>query len=646
MDNLSSIVNYDSQQATSYFERECLEKLHQLKISLDDFYYNTDTPLVSNEIYDILKNTLIKRDPNYIPPVGAKIRSHENRVKIPFWMGSVNTFTPENILEINRWMKKNNSPTFVVSEKLDGVSGCLIYNNGKKTLYTRGDGIIGANISHVIQYISNIPTISENIAVRGELIIRKDTFQKKYYSDGKETTNKTDKFYKNARNMVAGIIGAKTIRAGLHDIQFVAYEIIGNETMPKQSDQFIKLKTLGFTVAMNKQINIFNDIDKLVKLHNQFKTISNYEIDGIVVSANVEYDRNLSGNPEYLFAFKVLNSKSIYTTTVLDIEWNISQWGQIIPVAILKPITLPDIIIQRVSLSNAFRMKEKMVGPGAIVKITRSQEIIPYLYDVVQPCKELKWPDIEYKWDENNVHIKCNENSPEIVGKMKIKLISNFFASMNIKHISQATVQKLYNNGFNTLLKIINIKESDLIKIDGIHLKSANRIISNIRKGLYNVKAPDLLGAAGVFGYGIGKKRVIMLMTDIPDLLTAERNGLKERILEVDGFSDIMADKVINHIDDAVEFIDCVSKYVSFANSTRVSSLLVGQKFVFSGFRSKDLEQNIVDRGGKIVTSVSTKTSGIVVANKDGQSTIKISKALSLGIPIYTKDDFIKKFII
>ena len=134
-------------------------------------------------------------------------------------------------------------------------------------------------------------------------------------------------------------------------------------------------------------------------------------------------------------------------------------------------------------------------------------------------------------------------------------------------------------------------------------------------------------------------------MTDIPDLLTAKKRGLKKRILEVEGFSEIMAQKVYENVDSAVEFVDEISKFVSFTEDTRVSDVLVGQKFVFSGFRSKELEQDIIDRGGKIVSSVSKKTNGIVVNNKEGKQSTKVVKAESLGIEIYTKDEFIKKYI-
>ena len=645
MDELKKIKEYDTKKMKEYCMETSITKLHNLKLYLDDLYYNTESYELSDSLYDVLKDTLMKRDPNYIPPVGAKIRTNDNRVILPYWMGSASKITLDEKKELDRWCDKNYCDNLVISEKLDGVSGMLTCIDGKMKLYTRGDGEIGADISYIIQYIKSIPCVKNNIAVRGELIINKKIFEEKYYNDGKNEKG-FGRLYKNARNMVAGLVGAKTVRNGLYDIEFVVYEIIGDNTMPKQSDQMYKLKKMGFKTAKNKVIEFSNNIDNFIYYYNKFKEESEYDIDGIIVQSNIQYDRNTSGNPSYLFAFKINSEENIFPTTVLDIEWSITSWGQIIPVAIIEPIELTGNTIKRVTVSNAGLMKLKGIGPGAIINVTRSNDVIPFIVNVIKKCKEFKWPDITYEWDENEVHLNVVDADDKVIAEMRIKMFAKFFAKMGIKHISKQTVAKLYTYGFDTLLKIIAVTEKDLINIDGIQQKSAERIVTNIKEGLKGIKAPTLLGSCGVFGFGIGRKRVITLMTDIPDLLSGNKKGLKNRVLDVEGFSDIMADKVVNNIDDAISFVDEVSKYVSFVDDTRVSDVFVGQKYVFSGFRSKELEKSIEDRGGKTVTSVSKKTSGIIVANKDVKSTVKVDKAINLGVPVYTKDEFIEKFII
>ena len=646
MDNLTKTQRYNTKEMKKYCDTENLDGLHNLKLYLDDLYYNTDSPELSDKLYDILKDKLKGRDPKYIPAVGAKIRSNENRVKLPYWMGSTSKLTPDEQKGLDRWIDKNPCKELLISEKLDGVSGTFTCVNGVKKLYTRGDGIVGADISYLIQYIDSIPDIKEDIAVRGELIIKKSVFEEKYYYDGKGCgrTN-CGRTYRNARNMVSGLVGAKTVRAGLNDIQFVVYEIVGNTTMPVPFKHMKKLKKFGFTTAIHEKIKVTNVMDEWVDLHNRFKEKSEYEIDGIVVQSNVEYDRNPDGNPSYVFAFKVNSEDSIHSTTVMDIEWSISSWGQIVPVAIIDPIELPGNTLRRVTVSNAGLMRKKMIGPGAIIRVTRSKDVIPFIVSVDEPCDKLKWPDVDYEWDDNEVHLNVVDASPEIIGNMRVKLFSKFFAKMGIKHVSKATVGKMYKAGFDTLLKIIGASKNDLLTVGGFKEKSATRIYDNIKNGLKGVKAPELMGSCGVFGFGVGRKRVIALMTDIPDLLIAEKEGLKDRVLGVEGFSEIMADKVIGNIDYAIQFIDEISKYVSFVNDTRVSDVLVGQKFCFSGFRSKELEVKIEDRGGKVVTSVSKKTSGIIVCNKSGQATGKVAKAIELGVIVYTNEEFTKKFI-
>jgi DNA ligase (NAD+) len=645
MDALSNqLFKLKEKDYKEYIQKSELNILYQLKIYLDDKYYNTSETILRDKRYDYLKDSLIKRDINYIPTIGSEI-SKKDRVNLEYWLGSVDKITPSEEKELSRWKDKNNSESYLTTEKLDGVSGMFIHKDGKYSLFTRGDGIIGGDISYLIKHISSIPNnLKENIVVRGELIMEKKVFESKYKQDSiKKIAKKT---YKHSRNMIAGMVGSKTINEGVVDIKFIVYEIIGDKLMDTPINQLKKLEKLGFTVAMFKEVKEILDIKILEDLHATFKKKSKFEIDGIIIQSNSKYERNTSGNPSYMFAFKVNGIDNIVETTVMYIEWSVTKWGQIIPVAIIEPIELPGVTISRVTVSNAGLMVEKMIGPGCIINVTRSKEVIPYIVDVVEKCENLKYPDIKYEWDENRVHLNVIEPSKEIVAIMKVKMIASFFDKMGIKHVSEQTVKKMYNKGLDTLLKIISCDKKKLMKIVEFKEKSAERITENIKKGLQNIKVEDLLSASGIFGSGVGKRRVTSLMTDIPDLLCGKKTGLKKRIMEVDGFSEIITNKVYNNIDKAIEFIDSVSEYVNFAEDTRVSNDFVGLKFVFSGFRSKELEQEITNRGGTVTTSVSKKTSGLIVADvgdKEGK-TGKAIKALECGVKIYTKEEFKNSF--
>lgn len=633
MEKLTSLEN---RELKKYLKTESIEVLKKLKIELDDVYYNTGESVIEDDKYDLLKETLKQRDETYVYSVGSKLREGENRVEIPYWLGSLDKITPEEPEVLERWKKSNSSDEYVVLEKLDGVSCLLVCEEDKISLYTRGDGIIGADISYLLPYFNRIPKKLENISIRGELIIKKSNFEKYKTS------------YKNPRNMVAGIIGAKTSRKGLEDIDFITYEIVGNETMPDPSKQLKYLKKLGFSVAKYTVINSIN-IEILSKLLIQLKEESEYEIDGIVIVANEKYDRNTSGNPDYMFAFKMLLGDLIRETVVKNIEWNVSKWGQLKPVVILEPVELSGVTITRATAYHGKYIEDNKLGPGAIVKITRSKDVIPYIVDVVSQADKAQMP-IDYRWDKNHVNIMIGKKEKKNQQRaMCIKLISNFFAKLGIKYVSESTVSKMYNNGLDNVFKILGASKERLLQVPEFHEKSVERIYTNIHN-LKNVKLAKILGASGIFGFGIGIKRMESLLLDIPDLFVIYKNKSRDELIEmiigVEGFSDIMAIHIVDNISYADLLIKKISEYITFEEDKRVSNDMTGNKYVMTGFRDIKLEEDISQRGGKVTSSVSKNTTALIVDKKNDKLTGKLSKANELGVPIYTREEFIKLYLI
>jgi len=642
--DITKIESLSSNNLRSFLNTENINTLHKLKLYMDDIYYNTGDDIVEDWRYDMLKDVLQRRDPDYIPSVGANLRKGENRTTLPFWLGSADKITPAEPDALRKWILENPAKKYMITDKLDGVSCLLSCRNGRVKLFTRGNGVIGADISYLSGYFG-IPDLTERtINVRGELIMTKEQFapyRRQGNTRGKIESGSKD--YKNARSMVAGVIGAKTARHGLKDINFVAYEIVGDTTMSKPSSQLKKLVKLGFHVVRHRLVD---NLDSLSSIYQDFKNSSPYEIDGIIVQSNVPYDRNTSGNPTYMFAYKMLVTDNIHATTVLNVEWNISKWGQLKPVVIVDPVELEDITMSRVTAHNAKYVFDNQIGPGAIIRITRSKDVIPYIVDIVKKADNTSEPTVEWKWDKN----KVNALIVEYDNIMCIKLIAGFFAKLGIKHVSEATVSRLYENGLDSLLKIISASEERLLQVPRFKEGLARRTAVNIRQGLQNVKVSTVLGASGIFGNGIGRKRMDVLLLDIPDILTLYKtistSELKRRILSVEGFSDIMADKIVKNIKWADKLITKLKKYATFQKEIRVSDTLKGKKFVMSGFRDKKLENDITERGGKTVSSVSKNTSGLIVIDKTAKVTGKIQKAHDLGIPIYEKDEFIAKFIV
>lgn len=632
--NKMSIAAYKT-----FLQKEDTRVLHKLKIHFDDLYYNTGEFTVEDDRYDMLKDILKIRDPGYTPPVGAKLRQGENRAKLPFWLGSLDKITPKEEDALKRFIKSNLAAGYVITEKLDGVSCLFISSKKGIKLYTRGNGLIGADISYLASHFKlNVPG-TRDIVVRGELILKKKVFEKKYRG---KTINGRE--YKNARNMVSGLIGGKTVRQGLEDIDFVTYEIVGDETMPKPSLQLQELAKLGFKTVENKTVKNIS-VNTLARLLQQFKASSQYEIDGITVQADEQYDRNPNGNPDYMIAFKMLSEESIRETTVQEVEWNVSKWGQLKPVVIVNPIQLNDITITRATAHNAKYVEENSLGPGAVIKITRSKDVIPYIVEVISGAEIPQMPKVPFSWDANHVNISVQKEDDT----MCIKLISDFFAKLGIKQVSEATVGKMFKNGLDNLLKIVGASKERLLQVPEFKDRSAERIFINIKNGLQNIRISTLVGASGVLGFGIGRKRMDMLLLDIPDLLdiykTKTKKQMIETIVKVDGFSDITAAKVVSNLKYAVLFVAKMKPFISLKIEKRISSTMKGEKYVMSGFRDKQLEEDIAGRGGKVVTSVSKNTTAIIVSDKSGKESSKVLAAKKLNVPVYEKEDFISEFI-
>lgn len=638
---IKKISKYSDKDIIEYFGKTDLNILHNMKLYLDDLYYNTGISSGLDDYqYDALKEILGERDPGYIPEIGAKIRTNDNKVDLPFWLGSMNKLKPDDESEFNRWLIKNKSEEYILEDKLDGISCLLIAEGGKLKLYTRGDGKIGSDISYFAQYFKNLPDMTSiknigNIAIRGELILQEDVFITKYSDE-----------FANPRNFVAGRIGSKTVREGLKDIEFIAYEIVKSGICLKPEEQLNTLRELGFTVVTHRILPEIS-IEALVDNLYLSKKESKYEIDGIIVQSNVPYVRNTSGNPQYAFAFKVRMASNLLNAEVEEVIWNVSKWGLIKPRIRIKPIKLSGVTITYTTGFNAKYIEENNIGPGTILKITRSGDVIPFIVEVVKSTDAQFPSDIEYDWNETHVDIHVKNDTDDNTTDMCVKLVASFFSSLKIKYISEATITKMYKHGLNNVIKIVSASQADFEKIEGFGKRSAERSYENIHNGLQNITLSMLLGASGVFGMSIGKRKTEVLLDSIPNLLEIYKDLSREELVmlinSVEGFSDKTTAKIIENLPWADKFYQNIKPYVSIKEEIIATNDLENMKVVFTGFRDTALEEKVKLRGGKVVTSVSKNTTVLVVADKDSKSS-KVQKAIELGIDIYDKEEFQKTF--
>ena len=635
---ISKIESLQEKDFKEYIDTESLSLLHEVKLYSDDIYYNTgNSSGLTDWKYDSIKETLNKRDPKYIVPTGTRIRENENRVKIPFWLGSMDKKKDEK--DISKWMSSNKGKNYIIEDKLDGVS-CLIIIKGEKVkIFTRGDGVVGADISYLSQYIKNIPKVSKSsISVRGELIINYKLFKKKYSKD-----------FANPRNMVSGLIGSKTIKEGLEDIEFIAYEIISDGLAHTPSVQLDLLDSAGFK-TVNRQLVENVNLENLTEILIFNKEISKYEIDGLIVQANAEYTRNTSGNPDYAFAFKMRFEDNLIEAKVLGVQWNISKWGVLKPRVEIIPVQLGGVTISWASGFNAKFILEKSIGPEAIIEITRSGDVIPYILRVIKKADKPDMPQLTYIWNQSKVDIHSDEYSDTST----VKKIASFFAELGIKHVGEKNVQKIFESGLDTLFKIIAASEEDFEKVPGFGKKLAERTFINIHEGLKNLTIPLVLGAYGVFGFGMGVRKVVTLFENFPDILDVfekmKNEDILDRILQIDGFSDKSADKVVDNLTEAKQFILDMKKFATFnEKNTKIKiqnkNNMQDMKIVLSGFRDKKLEEFILNSGGKVMTSISKQTSILVVSSKLAAPSGKAAKALEMGIEVIDLEEFKIKFM-
>lgn len=628
---LNKISKYSEKKFIEYLNSQSIDDLHKMKLYTDDIYYNTgNNNILEDDRYDLLKENIIMRNPT-LNEVGAIVKKGE-RVNLPYWLGSMDKLSDDK--NINRWIDKFNTSNYILEYKLDGVSCLLIIKNSKIKLYTRGNGKVGSDISHLASYISNIPKNIENIdiVVRGELIIKNNIFKEKYSLQ-----------YANARNMVSGILSSKDFKIDINDIEFISYEIINTGVFISPEDQLQQLQNIGFKIVPYKIVSSIS-IDFLKENLIKFKNESEYQIDGLIVISNEKYVRNIKGNPKYAFAFKMRNN--VKQTKVESVEWNVTKWGVLKPRIKITPITLNSVVINYTTGFNAKFICDNNINTGTILNITRSGDVIPHIVNVVTQSSQPSMPECEYKWNKNKIDIVTTNFKQKNIEK--IKLISSFFSNLEIKYINIATTTKLYENGLNTIIKIVSASIERLEQVDSICNKSATRIFNNIKEKLNNITIPKLLGASGVFGFGIGYKKILILFKEIPDLLTlnTDKDDLLQQIENINGFSSLTSNKIFKNLDNAKKFIEEISPYCNFdfVQDKKIDGIFLNQTFVFSGFRDKTLESFINNNGGKVINNIS-KNVHFLIVNDTNKITNKTKLANKLNIQIYSKQYFENNFV-
>lgn len=646
-EEIITLLKNDTVKTLDSMEKESILKIIDY---LNKKYYVNNVSLVSDQLYDFIREYYNKRFSTKLEQVGAPIKNNSRKVKLPYYMGSLDKIKPSTNT-FNKWVSEYPGP-YMYSYKIDGVSALIYKKLGKVYMYTRGDGIDGQDISHCIEYIGiNTNNMIEGDAIRGELVMSKENFKKI-----------SDKMA-NARNAVSGIINTKKPDQNmLKLVDFLAYWVISPQL--KSSDQLKYIEKKEFIprsvyYGMSKNLTIDFLSDLLIKGRTDYK----YEIDGIVVIDDSKiYPQEIGKNPSYGFAFKQVLGDQIAESTIIDVIWEISKDKYIKPKIKIDTVELLGSEITYATAFNAKYIVDNVIGPGAVVKIIKSGDVIPYIQEIIKKADsgKPKMPSIKYEWNETGVDILAKELDQENMNKIIVKKLAYFFTTLDIRFMAEGTIQKFVDNGYNDLWKILIANKNDLQKINGLGTTIIDKLYDSINNGLEGRQIYQIMGASQIFGRGIGVKKIKLITDSYPNILDIYKENGKEHtkklINSISGFEDKTTLKIIDNMDD---FIIYLNKFLKIKPNLLINKPIkkikdniqkivnnklekyYGKIIVFTGFRDKDIEIELENNGSKISNTVSKKTD-YVIAKDINEDSNKIQKAIELNINLISKDEFYK----
>jgi len=598
-------------------------------------YYN-EKPLMTDNQYDIIKEFFDKKYPKneLLEKIGAPIvKNVKNKVTLPYFMGSMDKIKPTTNA-ITKFIEKYPND-YVLSVKLDGVSGLYSTENGESKLYTRGDGRVGQDISYLIPYL-RLPK-KENITIRGEFIISKELFAKHY-----STT------FKNARNFVAGLMNSKSVDPEvMKNIDFVAYEVV--EPVLKPLDQFHLLESLDVNVVHHEHTdNISNEM--LSKHLVDWRGSYGYIMDGVIVCHNKLYPRQ-EKNPEFAFAFKMVLSDQVAEVKIVDVLWAPSKDGYLKPRIRIEPVELGGVTIEYATAFNASYVLEKKLNLGAMVKLIRSGDVIPYIQEVIEPAEEAKMPDIPYHW--NSTHVDIIMDNKDDSDEVLEKVMTSFFQTIKVKQLSQGTIRKLIKGGYRTTCQIIEMTKSDFMKIDGIQEKTATNLSIGIHEQLAKAELSVLMTASNKFEHGFGTRKFETILQAYPDILVSQdtKEAKIDKLSHVKSLAIKTATNFVERIDEFKAFLEnCKLTYKldttpSLEKDYEINHILFQKHIVMTGFRDDELTTLLKDSYQVKNSSSVSKTTFVLLVKSHDDDSSKIKKAKELKIPVMTKDEFVSAFL-
>jgi len=692
-DALQNIEKLKAQGITSLAILSVEELTHMLTEAINNYYtseFKENTLLTDNE-YDILREYILAKDPTNKVALEqhTQVKLDHTKVKLPYEMWSMDKIKPDTSA-LDKFKQTYKGP-YVISAKLDGVSALYSTENDQANLYTRGDGKYGQLINHLIPYLK-LPT-EKNITLRGELMIKEDLFKMKYRGQ-----------FSNSRNFISGLVNRKTLthleEQILEDIDFVTYEVLMPQNLTP-SQQYNKAVDLNTITVLNIQGITYEQLtnDYLSSKLLEYRTSYAYSIDGIICIDDKIYPR-VSKNPDHAFAFKMVLTDQEIEAKVVDVLWTVSSNGLIKPRVQFEPVTIGGVSITYATGFNAKFIKDNNIGLGALVKLIRSGDVIPYIAEVLVPAQAPLMPnstEYEYIWNATNIDIILvhNKTDPRVIEKTIIK----FFKDLEVEGLGDKNVKKILASGANTIEKIINASIEDLMKVEGFKQKMASKIHSSIKTQVKKASIAQLASASNIFGQGFAEKTISTILEANPTILTSDLTDEEKvaQIKAVKGFADKTARQFVKSIDQFNSFMEKIRpiqettikettikedelkedelkedelkedelkedelkedelkedelkedelKEEDQQSNSLKNKVLVLSDFDKSVYTKKEITNEIIKLGGRVEASVTKETNILVVGNILKQTTKIVKAKKNSAIEIIQLDSFLKKYL-
>lgn len=643
-------------------------------------YYVLDAPEITDAEYDrmmVRLRELEARYPDSIPAdsptqrVGGRASSQFTEVRhLEPLLSLGNVFSAEELRafdeRVRSGLPSGSKVEYVMEPKIDGLACSLIYENGKLVrAATRGDGVVGENVTANVRTIRSIPltlkvpdgeTVPELLDVRGEVYMPRQAFMRL----NEQRAERGESEFANPRNAAAGSLRQLDPQVtASRSLSFFAYYLVGEGAQPKHSESLALLAHYGFKVSENYKV--VENIDEAIKYIGDFNELRqglSYDTDGAVIKVNDVYQQRILGatgkDPRWATAYKYPPEQA--ETTLEDIDWRVGRTGVLTPTAVLTPVKLSGSVISRATLHNEDFIRAKDIRIGDRVVINKAGEIIPEVLRVVvekrtgdekeveipSVCPECGWR-VERQGEE--AAIRCtNPHCPALGREGLIHFVSR--DAMNIDGCGPSVINALLDAGLvRDAADLYSLRKDDLLKLERMGEKSADNLLAALAESKKN-ELDKLLFALGI--RHVGAKVARILATEFGSMEKLQQ-AQPEELAQIRDIGDKIAESVVTWLNvpaniDLVERLSAAGLTMTFTPpASQEDNPFFGKTLVFTGTmptlgraEAKTMAQDV---GAKVSGSVSKKTDYVIAGAEAGS---KLEKAQQLGVTVIDEAEFLR----